>query len=297
MTSFRVTLALVLVTVAVLLAAGCFGGDAIAEQDGELIRLNPVGNITWTRTIDSGRDDMIADMLETPGGNYVIAGGESATRCNQWLHYPDMPVLTFVSGSGAIISRRNYDYGFPDGFISIFLAPDSTYRGVSERGLVWKMDRNGDLVWNRSVRFLSAGEYRVSEGGDVDIIAGNGTVVRVSPDGTVLADENSSSHTVYPASGDGRSGRGCRDSMCWLQTGDGGFVYLNTIPETRQNKYDYGIRYQAMKTDSRGAITWTKDVIFYTSEKGVGDSAFKKIIQTGDGGYLLAFEREKVYSC
>jgi hypothetical protein len=120
MTHLRVTLALMLVMVAVLLEAGCMG-DCIKEQDGVIIKLNQDGDTSWTHTIDSGKDDLISDMLQTPDGNYIIAGGNSVVLCNVWSHNPTTPTLIWMSSNGDIIDQKDYNYGVPDGFTALFL--------------------------------------------------------------------------------------------------------------------------------------------------------------------------------
>ncbi|NMB79758.1 MAG: hypothetical protein GYA23_11775 [Methanomicrobiales archaeon] len=101
----RMMPALLLLAGAMVLAAGCFG-DVIVEQDIVLCKLTKDGNTEWMKTIDSGNDDMVAGLLLTLEGEYLLAGGRSEARCNQWSHQPAIPVLTWVSGSGDVLKER-----------------------------------------------------------------------------------------------------------------------------------------------------------------------------------------------
>ncbi len=50
------TVAPVLMMVAVLLAAGCMGGDYAIDEDINVIKLNHEGSTAWMKTIDSGQE-------------------------------------------------------------------------------------------------------------------------------------------------------------------------------------------------------------------------------------------------
>lgn len=433
MTPFRVTPALVLVLIAVLLAAGCIGGDYIREQDVVIVKLNDNGDVSWTKTIDSGKDDIVTDILQNPDGNYVIAGGNSRAGCNGGSHYQSTPTLIWMSNTGDIIDQRSYSYGTQDGFIALFHTSDGSYHVISQNGIIWKIDQRGDILWNRSAGFFGVANYFVRPDEHFDIITQNGIIWRLDRNGTIkwnrtfdigyvksaikTADSgyivigqksetvpltkvrqrdkdgnitwkelgsNASSQgyvsfhqienataaklgsegtiiweksfgidgfvifdsikelkknqgyqveartefdpNVYPYFGgdeylihladDGKiinitlirlrenfqstgteSVTNCDDSISCIQTDDGGFFLLESVEESRDNMYDLWTRYYAVKTNFDGSTAWARNITSFKKKMGFGKSSLKKIIQTRDGGYLVAFENENVCSC
>jgi hypothetical protein len=256
MIPLRTTLALLLFIAAVLLVAGCIGGDYIMEQDVVLVRLTSDGNTAWTRTIDSGSDDMISDLLQTPEGTFILAGGQSEAQCNSRSHRPTIPTLHWVSVSGEIVNQKTYGNGTPDGFVVLSPTVDGNYRAIT---------RNGDVL----------------------LIDRAGTVINAIDPGQVqnLSARQSGLYT-------------CRDPVSCTQTRDGGYVSVEGAPETRGSTNTPWTRYHAVKIDNNGTVAWGRDVISFQIIGGFGKSSLKKIIQTDDGGFLLAFENEnKLIPC
>jgi predicted Rdx family selenoprotein len=166
----------------------------------------------------------------------------------------------------------------------------------SQRGIIWKIDQNGKKIWNRSADLSGVENYFNKDTGDFDIITQNGTIWRMSPDGNII-NATLINQTPKISPQDRRSATGCKDSMCWYQTDDSGFIYVESIQETRDNIHNLWTCFHAVKTNSDGIIVWNKNITSFKKEMGFGNAGLKKIIQTKDGGYLLAFENEEVRSC
>ncbi len=150
--------ALVLVMVAVLLAAGCIGSDAKLDQDIHLIKLNHDGSVAWTKVIDTGNDDEVNDLIQTSDGGYLIAGGYSVPLCNQNTHNPTTATLTRISPDGTILWEQNSTLtgkvmptNDPEEILAVFQEPESGFLTISQLGLIQHVDNNGNIQWSRSL--------------------------------------------------------------------------------------------------------------------------------------------------
>ncbi len=174
-----------LVFLLMVLSVGCIGADYVANRDIVVIRLDPDGTTAWTRVIDTGYDDSARDLVETPDGELVIAGG----RISQRIGLPS-PRLVRLSPEGTVIWDRVP--GNESGELTaVTLAPDGDYAAVSHDGRIWRIDTNGNVRWSRGTGleqvwsvittndagFIVAGE----ESGRIPF----GTVAVYNPDGTI----------------------------------------------------------------------------------------------------------------
>lgn len=256
MTPLRTTLPLLLLTATVVLAAGCFGGDCIREQDIEIYKITGDGNTVWTKTIDSGRDDIVTDILQAPDGSYLVAGGQSDALCNKWSHTQTTPVLIWISDSGEVLRTKTYDGSVPDGFIAIDPGSDGGYQVTTLNGSIWTLDQSGTVI--------------------------------------TVTIPNQASPVSPPKTGPKSLVR-CNESPSCTETGNGGYVIVDRIEETRVNKEDRWIRYQAERISANGSYAWRTDIV--SKKAGVGKYGMKTIIPTRDGGFLLVFENEKRMKC
>jgi hypothetical protein len=145
----RIAVALMLVLVAVLLAAGCIGGDVTHEQDLTIIKINHDGSMAWMKTIDSGKDDEITDVIQTFDGGYAIPGGFSNVACNRASHFPTTPKIIRLSEKGDIVWEREYTselkdkYGYENSIKGIIQTMDSGFYIISQRGMILKTNPSG----------------------------------------------------------------------------------------------------------------------------------------------------------
>jgi hypothetical protein len=178
--------AVALVFVAVLLAAGCIGADYKSDQDIHLVKLNQDGAVLWTKAIDTGKDDEVNDIIQTSDGGYIVAGGYSIPQCNQNTHGPTTATLTRYSPEGDLLWVHDYvlngrvmltdDH---ENIIAVFQTPDSGFLMVSHYGFIEKLDNNGNIQWNRTIsdnRALQMIIYATLRTGDGGYLLG-GTAV------------------------------------------------------------------------------------------------------------------------
>jgi len=163
MTLGRVVLTLAVVTVAVLLAAGCMGEDYVPDNDIIVIKLASDGSLAWSQIINNGGDDKASILIPTKDGGVII------------------PVNYFslfrLSTNGETLWERDFvDSGcMVDTLIQ--LRDGNFVTGSSATGVICKIDTDGNLVWNRTIKNNESGvisPYFVTETTDgITLVAGN----------------------------------------------------------------------------------------------------------------------------
>ncbi|MDD1683061.1 MAG: PQQ-binding-like beta-propeller repeat protein [Methanoregula sp.] len=154
----QIAVALVLVMVAVLLAAGCIGcflspTGCMSNQEGcpnalhspTITRLDPNGNVTWTKVLDSDLSNGISDLVPTYDGGFVTAGAVASTHSGCTLNYQGR--LIQFSGNGEIL----WDRVIPEegGISEIILLRDGGFAALLGNN-IYRLDSEGRTLWNRS---------------------------------------------------------------------------------------------------------------------------------------------------
>lgn len=179
-----------------VVSAGCIGADYVANRDVVVIRLNPDGTAAWSGIVDTGHDDSALDLIETPDGGLLIAGGRTSERIG-----PPSPRLIRLSPGGTILWDRVLEDG-PGELTALTMTHDGDYAAVSLDGRIWRLDPDGNIRWS-----LSSGLEQVwsviatADAGFV--VAGEATgripvdtVVVYNPDGTVSSRPPAANETV-----------------------------------------------------------------------------------------------------
>ena len=135
--------ALVLVMVAVLMAAGCVGWDGgkyTHDQDILITKLNPDGIIVWTKLIDTGKYDYAQDFFQTSDGGFIIVGGKGEIVCDG---YPSsyIPHITRLSSNGDVLWERDYSTRIN----AVVQNRDGSFSALSDQGILL-LDSNGTLM-------------------------------------------------------------------------------------------------------------------------------------------------------
>ena len=148
---------------AMVMAAGCMGRDYVPDNDIIVIKISSDSSLAWSQIIDNGGDDKASILIPTSDGGVVV------------------PVNYFrllrLSTNGKTLWERGFvDSGcMVDSLIQ--LRDGSFITGSSATGVICKIDTDGNLVWNRTIKSNESGvisPYSVIEtAGGVMLVAGN----------------------------------------------------------------------------------------------------------------------------
>jgi hypothetical protein len=176
---------MILVCLLLVISAGCIGTDYVANRDIVVIRLDPDGTTAWTRVIDTGYDDSARDLVETPDGGLVIAGGRTTQRNGL-----PSPRLVRLSPEGTVLWDR-VPGNEPGELTAVARIDGGDYAAVSHDGRIWRLDPDGNVRWSRSTGLEQVWSVITTSDAGL-IVAGEetgripfGTVVVYNPDGTV----------------------------------------------------------------------------------------------------------------
>jgi hypothetical protein len=262
-----------LVCLWLVLSAGCIGADYVANRDIVVIRLHPDGTTAWTRVIDTGFDDSGRDLVDTPDGGLVIAGG----RTSQRIGIPSSRLVR-LTPEGRVLWDRvpGNDSGELTAVIRI---DDGDYATVSDDGGIWRLDPDGNVRWSRTtgleqVRSVIATRDAglVAAGERMDLIP-FGTVVVYHPDGTVSSRPPFENESVVTP--------GCTETSLPMGPDRTVLVTQCTVP------YEIVRQATIVKLEGDGNVSWMRS---YGAE-GL-QSAWAVLEDPASGEYLLAGFRE-----
>ncbi len=282
------------------------GGYALAgtsfpsggNKNAWLVKTDSAGNEEWNQTYGGAYDDVVNSMVKTSDGGYALAGysySASNATADFWL------VKTNSTG-GLQWSQRYSDltYGDYDEFAnSVVQTSDGGYALAGsfdyENGtaaLLFKINSTGGVEWNRSFYRTLTDEFfsvvQTSDGGYA--LAGwtNATVLLLNPDAW-LVKTNSTGFGEWTQI----YGAGIDQASSLVQTSDGGYALAGTttspIPGGDLDGW-------LIKTNSNGNMEWNKTYAGSTSGPHYNYSTYNdqmhSVIQTNDGGYILAGETD-----
>jgi hypothetical protein len=141
MTPFRITLALVLVMVAVLLAAGC--DNILPEYNLVLIKLHPDGSVGWSKIFE---DKAIQEMVETSDGSYIITYMVVTHRPE---YVPDK--FSRLSKNGDQVWERSVPGSGDFQCLNkdMISTTENGFATAAARGGVCLFDADGNAVWDK----------------------------------------------------------------------------------------------------------------------------------------------------
>ncbi|MEO6455072.1 MAG: hypothetical protein ABIN97_13415 [Ginsengibacter sp.] len=231
-------------------------GDVSGNQgnnDYWIVKLDPLGNITWQNSFGGSLGDMAYDIHQTNDGGYIVAGSTSSFDGD-------------VSGRhGVGSSGWQYDYWVVK---------------LNSTGIIqWQKCLGGsDNDYTYSIKQTNDGGYIVAGGSD-------------SNDGDVSGNHGSGDCWIVKLNNIGviqwqicMGGSSGDRSESIEQTVDGGYIFTGF---TQSNDGDVtghhsNIDYWVVKLDGRGSIQWQK-----TLGGSLMDYA-RSIAQTTDSGYIVA---------
>lgn len=242
------------------LLIGCKDDDPIVEE--EIQTLDYTGEIVWTKTLGGSALDDGKDVISTSDGGFIVFGSTSST----------------------------------DGDVTDKVTTDSDYWAV-------RLAANGDVIWNktyggsqgdigRSITATLDGGYILSGytgSNDGDVSENGGFhdywIVKINANGDLLWQK------TFGFTGSDQATK-------VIATQDGGFIATGFFDVTasngegsdfrslgRNNRHGVG-EYWVIKMDAQGNKEW------WDYFGGTNNDRGYDVVQTDDGGYLLAGESE-----
>lgn len=242
------------------------------------------GNLTWARGWDDAmaspqsgisQEDEANDVKQLSDGSYIITGSTHKSGVSNYD-----AILVKISSTGTHLWTTRWGGSSSDYGNSVISTSDggflvagttSSYTVGSSDAFIAKFDANGSLSWSRTAGTINT---------DIGF-----AVVAVS-DGYLLAGQSNSYHFVekFDTSGThlftaapGISSGANNEQMNLIPTSDGGFALTGTT-----TNYGTGGDAYIVKFASNGGVSWS------TIWGGTGLDQGNSIIQTIDGGYLIA---------
>lgn len=285
--------------------------DGHGGTDFWVIKLDAGGGEQWQQTIGGASDDNLQSVSQTKDGGFILGGSsaseksfDKATKSYGNLDY----WVVKLDKEGKIEWQKTFGGKYFDELRSIEQTRDNGYivGGYSnspESGsklddnigegdyYVLKLDRKGEIEWEKVI------------GGDKDDQLY--TAHQTYDGGFILGGNSNSSATNAKKKGNGKGTDfwvvklDADGEMTWQQTYDFGTSDILTSivenkdhtlliggfakSESNTSKDEKGINdYIALKISEKGDVLWQKEV------GSDGDDALRKLIETRDGGYLLA---------
>ncbi|QNF32139.1 T9SS type A sorting domain-containing protein [Adhaeribacter swui] len=289
-------------------------------SDYWIVKLRPNGSKEWDKTIGGNNEDYLAVVQQTPDGGYILAGSSSSgvggDKSEPINGDPDEAYNDFwvvklgpkrnkewdKTLGGAQEDHLNTLLQIPDGSF-ILGGSSSSVKGGDKS----QVDRGGGDIWLIKITAHGTTIWDKTLGGD----EGDGlTDLQSTPEGGYILGGNSTSNRSGDKSGNRigendfwiiklkeepplqaswnmRYGGSGKDNLTTaIKTSDGRYLsggYTTSgvsgdKNQTSQGKNDYWI----VKSDQNGKKLWDQ------SYGGSQDDYLNSIVQTADGGYLLA---------
>jgi hypothetical protein len=257
------------------LLAGFTNSSGAGGYDAWLIKTDDSGNLQWEKKYGGAMDDKAFDVVQTSDGGFVFAGmTDYDPKTNS---YPAWLVKTDSSGN-VQWSKKYSETRLTN---SLVQASDGGYLIGTSSQLI-KTDAMGNVQWRTQYEEEISSVAKTQDGGYVLVGAGYWTqdegwkacLIKVDSSG------NKEFNQIY---GSGQNGR--PNSVA--TTDDGGFVFAGSILE-KSSQGGSDTLFWLVKTDSAGAIEWSEK--FHGPGENNGATIPYSVIQTNDGGYVLAGE-------
>jgi len=246
-----------------------------------VIKMNTRGNKVWDNTFAKRTDDEIFSIIQTKDGGYTVCGYTGAKdwgEVDSWIIKLDKTLnIEWDKTFGGIgWDETNSILQEEDGSFIVFGFVQSKDKG-REDGWIVKLNENGEMVWDKSFGGSQNDEVfsgiKTADGGYA--VCGyteskgaggcDAWIVKLDEDGEVVWDK-------------AFGGIEAEVANSIIQTGDGGYVLAGYTESKGAGREDAWV----IKLDEDGEVVWDKT--FGGSDEDVA----RCIIQTGDGGYVLA---------
>jgi hypothetical protein len=243
--------------------------NAANTQSVLCVKVNPQGDVLWSRTIDNGFWCTGLSIQQTIDDGFILAGFTYQTSGPSTIMIVDkLNAAGILTWSNTMVCGTHHNYA-----CSVKQTPDSgyivtgsfdNYTPPISPGVMIKLSQYGSVSWAYN---LTGNDYSCitdvsvnTDGLLFSVFNGNGIVLmKTDFSGTVLWSKAGSSGGLY--------GGGDNPLPRLYKTGDDGYAMINA--------------WQMVKTDSAGNFLWSQDLFFYPSD--VIESADKGFLALGNG--------------
>ena len=243
-----------------------------------VVKLNGSGNLQWAKAIGGSGREVGFSIVQTDDGGYAISGyiGSGPTD----IYVIDLDESGNVQWAKAI-GGPGRDEGYSiiqtaDGGYAIVGSTSSFGQGGSDV-YVLKLDRDGNIQWARTIGGASHDVgYSIIQtfDGGYAIVGSTSSFGQGVTDVYVVKLDSSGNLEWTKTIGGADFDLG----KCIIQTSDGGYAISGFTGSFGQGNYDVYV----VKLDGLGNLEWTKTIGGENWDEG------RSIIQTSDGGYLVA---------
>ena len=191
----RIAVALMLVMMAVLLAAGCASGDCpLVLYSATITKLDSNGTVEWTKVLDTGMSNSIAGLVPTSDGGFVAAGSLS-TGIQSHCYLNSLARIIRFSRSGEILWDHNISE--TDGTLEIIPMHDGGFALLTGDSKIFRLDSEGKTLWNRITGSSSLYLRSMINTLDGGLIIAGPMFVKFDSDGKVLWQHSYENETTY----------------------------------------------------------------------------------------------------
>jgi len=236
---------------------------------------------TFAKTIGGGGDDFAYSITQSSDGGYVVAGWTESFGAGS----EDIYVVKLDS-SGNVVWTKTIGGSLTDGAGSIIQSSDGGYvvaGGTLSFGAgyadfyVVKLDSSGNVLWTKTIGGSNDDEaisiIQSSDGGYV--VAGNTRSFGAGGGDMYIVKLDSAGNVLWTKT---IGGSGDDVAFSIIQSSDGGYVVAGWTDSFGAGYADFYV----VKLDSSGNVQWTKTI------GGSNDDEARSIIQSSDGGYVVA---------
>lgn len=219
--------ALSIVLVAVLLAAGCTGDCPQVLHTATITKLDSNGTVIWTKVLDTGISNTISNMVPTSDGGFITAGSIATTHSYCTVNY--QPQLIQFTSTGEILWERIFTTG-ERGASEVIWMHDGGFATLIDGSRIYRLDSEGRTLWNRSTGYVSLYGIRsvITETGDGEVVVAGPVLVKFDSEGNTLWKRSLSNETT-------------RDifSVIELKNNEGFFIFSReNMGELNKMKFD-----------------------------------------------------------
>ena len=262
-------------------AIGGYIGGKARDNDLWVVKLNSSGAKVWDKTFGGAKDDFALSIIQTSDGDYVVAGStesKGSGRSDSWVIKLDR--------SGTKVWDKTFGDSNSDATNSIVQTSDKGYALTGHtmdknwNYVFWilKLDNLGTKTWDKTIgsrTYIGNSIVETSDGGYA--VAGYKKIFsdKDNHEVAVIKFDKSGNKVWEKKFGEVNKNH---EAESIINTSDGGYAVAGYTTSKGAGAEDFWV----IKLNSSGSKVWDKTF------GGVDKDQAESIIQTADGGYVVA---------